>query len=319
VIVGGREHLVVAPMKRRRDRSDEETPYKWLNRLEQRREANEAARVLYVGATRAIRRLHWMAAVELNAKGEARPQADSLLELLWPAVNAEFQATGAMTTADAAFGQGFDFVPKLLRLKEPVSVVLSAAATPLPPEGGGEAEEIGEPLDALVGTLVHAYLEMVARDGLDAWPVERVSSLRASMEVWLMQQGCGDRDSAQGAERAGVMLATTLASEEGRWVLKAREVAAAELALVKVSDGGTPIATTSVVDRTFVEDGVRWIIDYKTAMPTIDLTTHTEYYRDQLSRYADLFVDEGLPIRTAIFYASLGRLIDVSLGTASGS
>jgi ATP-dependent exoDNAse (exonuclease V) beta subunit len=310
VIVGGREHLVVAPMKRRRDRSDEETPYKWLNRLEQRREANEAARVLYVGATRAIRRLHWVAAVELNAKGEARPQSGSLLELLWPAVNAEFPATGAMTTGDAAFGQGFDFVPKLLRLREPVSVVLSAAATPLPPEGGGEAEEIGEPPDALVGTMVHAYLEMIARDGLDAWPVERVSSLRASMEVWLMQQGCGDRDSARGAERAGTILQTTLGSESGRWVLKSRDGAAAELALVKVSDGGTP---TSVVDRSFVEGGVRWIIDYKTAMPTIDLTTHTEYYRDQLARYAGLFVDEGLPIRTAIFYASLGRLVEVPL------
>jgi ATP-dependent exoDNAse (exonuclease V) beta subunit len=92
--------------------------------LERRREANEAARVLYVGATRAIRRLHWVAAVERNAKGEAKPQAGSLLELLWPAVRGEFETAGAMTTEDAAFGQGFDFAPKLLRLAEPVAVPL---------------------------------------------------------------------------------------------------------------------------------------------------------------------------------------------------
>ncbi len=309
VIVGGREHLVAAPMKRRRDRDDAETPYKWLNRLEQRREANEAARVLYVGATRAICRLHWVAAVEANAKGEAKPRAGSLLELLWPAVSGEFEAVGVMTMEDAVSGRGFDFAPKLLRLARPVPVALPAAAPPPPPESGGDAGETGEPLDALVGTLVHAYLEMIARDGLDAWPVERVSSLRASMEVWLAQQGRGDRDSAQGAGRACAILQTTLASEAGRWVLKSRDGAAAELALVKVSRGGTP---TSIVDRTFVEDGVRWIVDYKTGTPSgEDLGTVAGRYREQLARYVDLFADEGLPVRAAIFFAALGRLVEV--------
>jgi ATP-dependent helicase/nuclease subunit A len=309
VIVAGREHLVVAPMKRRRrDGEDMQTPYDWLNRLERRRERNEAARVLYVGATRAIRRLHWVAAVELNSKGEAKPQAGSLLELLWPAVSGEFDHGEAMAAEAVAAEQGVDFVPRLRRLAEPAVVPLAEVAPPPLPSAAGGAEEIGEPLDALVGTLVHAYLEMIARDGLDAWPPERVSALRTSMEVWLMQQGCGDRDSAQGAERAGAILLTTLASEEGRWVLKPRENAAAELALVKVSDGDTPI---SVVDRTFVEDGVRWIIDYKTATPGGDLAAHAERYRDQLARYADLFREEGLPVRLAVFYTASGRLVEL--------
>lgn len=313
VIVDGREHLLVAPMKRRRRNGESlQTPYDWLGRLERRREANEAARVLYVGATRAIRRLHWVAAVELNAKGEAKPQAGSLLELLWPAVRGEFDAASVVAAdADAANG-GFDFAPKLRRLAEPVAVPLPVVAAPPPIEAAGGGEEIGEPLDALVGTLVHAYLEMIAREGLDAWPAERVAALRASMEVWLMQQGRGDRESAQGAERAGAILATTLASEDGRWVLSAREQAASELALVKVSRGDTPIPSTSIVDRTFVEDGVRWIIDYKTATPAGDLVAHAEHYREQLARYADLFADEGLPVRAGIFYAALGRLVQYS-------
>jgi hypothetical protein len=159
-----------------------------------------------------------------------------------------------------------------------------------------------------VGTPVHAYLEMIANDGLDVWPPERMVGLRGAMETWLMQQGCGDRDSAQGAERAGALLATTLASEKGRWVLKSREGSAAELALVKVSRGDTPV---NIVDRTFVEDGVRWIIDYKTGTPSGDLAAHAEHHREQLERYADLFRDEGRPIRTCIFYVALGKLIEV--------
>lgn len=308
VIVGGREHLVVAPMKRRRDQGGEETPYTWLNGLEQRREANEAVRILYVGATRAIRRLHWVAAVKLNAEGEAKPQSGSLLELLWPAVSSEFEVAATMTTEDAASGQGFDFVPKLLRLANPVPVSFPEPVLPLPPASGGDAEETGEPLDARVGTLVHAYLEMIARDGPDAWPAERIGRLRGAMETWLAQQGCGDRDSALGAERTIAILGTALASADGRWVLAPREGAASELALVKLSHGSTP---TSRIDRTFVEDGERWIIDYKTATPATDPATHAGGYREQLARYAELFSSDGLPVRTAILYVALGRLVEV--------
>jgi ATP-dependent exoDNAse (exonuclease V) beta subunit len=314
VMVEGREQLVVAPMKRRRPQADGEakTPCDWLGRFEKRRESNEAARLLYVGATRAIRRLHWVAAVELNAKGEPKPQAGSLLELLWPVASGEFDATAPMAADVDAMAGGFDFVPQLRRLAVPQTLSLPEAAAPAAPGAASGADDTGEPLDALVGTLVHAYLEMIARDGPDAWSIERLSSLRAGMEIWLMQQGCGDRDSAQGAERAGAILQTTLASEAGRWVLQSRKEAAAELAVVKVSRGGTPIPTTSVIDRTFVEDGVRWIIDYKTATPAGDLVAHAEHYREQLVRYADLFRDEGLPIQCAIFYAALGHLVQYS-------
>ena len=65
-----------------------------------------------------------------------------------------------------------------------------------------------------------------------------------------------------------------------------------------------------MVDRTFVEDGARWIIDYKTAQPEADLAAHAERYRPQLERYAGLFGDEGRPIRTGVFYTAVGRLIE---------
>ena len=48
-------------------------------------------------------------------------------------------------------------------------------------------------------------------------------------------------------------------------------------------------------------DGTRWIIDYKTATPAGDLAAHAECYRAQLARYVDIFADEGLPVRAAIF------------------
>jgi hypothetical protein len=85
------------------------------------------------------------------------------------------------------------------------------------------------------------------------------------------------------------MLATTLASADGQWVLQPRADAGAELAIARRGEEGT--AETRVIDRSFVEDGVRWIIDYKTADlgPAADaarLAAHAEALPAQLEAYA---------------------------------
>jgi ATP-dependent exoDNAse (exonuclease V) beta subunit len=108
------------------------------------------------------------------------------------------------------------------------------------------------------------------------------------------------------------MLSATLESELGRWVVCRRDDAAAELALARVGAGGT--AQTRVIDRCFIEDGVRWIVDYKTSRlvgePTHSvLTAHAERYREQLEEYGALLAGEGLPQRLAVFYLAYGKLI----------
>lgn len=68
-----------------------------------------------------------------------------------------------------------------------------------------------------------------------------------------------------------------------------------------------------MIDRIFVAEGCRWIIDYKTArLPESDLAQRAEGYRPQLERYASLFADAGLPLRLAIFFPLQGRLIELS-------
>ncbi|MBN8477251.1 MAG: DNA helicase, partial [Sulfuritalea sp.] len=121
-----------------------------------------------------------------------------------------------------------------------------------------------------------------------------------------------DAEARRGAARAAQLLATTLESRDGQWVLRPRGDAGAELAIARVGADGT--AQTRVVDRSFVEDGLRWIVDYKTAElgPDADdvrLAAHAEGYRAQLESYAALFAGEALPRRLAVFYAAHGKLI----------
>jgi ATP-dependent exoDNAse (exonuclease V) beta subunit len=310
---GGREGLVAAPL-RRGDREGA-TAYDYLRALERERAGHETERLLYVAATRAVRALHWIGAVEPG--DELTPPAGSPLALLWPVVHRHFEAAGAVEAVPE------DTVPPLPppplhRLVRPAGPAWSAGemAPAVAAVAAADGDEgAGDPLDASVGTLVHAYLEMIAGDGLAAWPTGRVEALLPAMALWLSQQGHDAVAAQAGAERCLAALRTTLGSQAGRWILEARPEAEAELALVR-ADGGR--LGTHIVDRTFVEDGVRWIIDYKTARAGADtaaLEAHAEHYREQLQRYAALFRDEGRRLRLGVFYTASGRLVELEADT----
>jgi ATP-dependent exoDNAse (exonuclease V) beta subunit len=306
------ERLVAAPVNQRRGRKvGEPTAYDFLQRMERERSLNEEARVLYVAATRAVRRLHLVGvAVRDDTGALVAPRAASALARLWPAVETEFQKVATVAGAESmAAIDAADFVSQLLRLRTP-AMPPQWRAPALPASAADPREETGEPLAAAVGTLTHAVLEMIAADP-DAWSAQIVSERQSGFERWLASRGWSPVDARAGAVRVARMLTTTLASADGRWVLRRRVDAAAEVALTRVGAGGT--AVTRVVDRCFVEDGVRWIIDYKTvdigiASDISRLRTHAGYYRSQLESYAALFAADGLPQRLAVFYVAHGIL-----------
>ena len=325
------ERLVAAPVNRRRARqAGAPTVYDFLQRMERERSRNEEARVLYVAATRAVRRLHLVGVLRRDETGApAAPRSASPLARLWPLLEADVAAAAdvapTLCVASASFTVGDElahFVPQLQRLVAPAippawqAPALTGVAPPL-------REETADALAAAVGTLTHAVLELVAADP-EAWPVQCVGERQTGFERWLASRGWSPAEARAGAARVARMLATTLASADGQWVLRRRADAAAELALTRVGvedDGaslcapGTPLRgqVTRVVDRSFVEDGVRWIIDYKTAdlgqhADPARLRAHAARYRTQLEAYAVLFAGEGLPQRLAVFYAAHGIL-----------
>jgi ATP-dependent exoDNAse (exonuclease V) beta subunit len=312
------ECLIAAPVGKRGSRpGGAPTPFQYIGLLERERAANEAARLLYVGATRAVRKLHLVGVAQRKADGGATAPAGSFLGLLWETVGSRFVAAeNAPCQGRAAEEEAAEFVPQLVRVVAPaIPDLLRHALTPEPAGATFAAaaadESSGQAFDAAVGTLVHAYLEIIAGSGPDAWPAERVREAVAAMRVWFSRRGYSAQESATGAERVQAALLATLSSETGRWVLAPRAEAAAELALVSCAQEGV---ATHVVDRTFVENGERWIVDYKTAHADADAATlaaQAEVHRPQLERYARLFADEGLPLRMAIFYAAAGRLVEL--------
>ena len=316
----GDEHLLVALMKQKGGGSGEPTAYDYLKKLEAERAAHEDERLLYVAATRAIRRLHLLGIAVADEKKEdgLKPPANgTLLKLLWPGVaQREFVVALAGAVDGEALATRVDpatFAPPLLRLREVgLPVALQPAAEGMrPADNPLDLDVVASALslEASVGTLVHRCLELMAKGGLAAWSGERVSSLQPAYQRWLRAQGHSEAEAESGAAEAVSALVNTLASETGRWLLADHPQAAAEQAWSS-TDG--QLATNHVIDRVFVADACRWIIDYKTVrLPEAELPRRAESYRPQLERYAGLFAGDPLPLRLAVYFPLQGRLIEL--------
>ena len=336
------EHLVVAPIAPTGPitptsvRSAVPTAYDLLRDLEKTRSLNEAQRVLYVGITRAERRLHLLGVATRDAKSDdgntlRPPPAASLLAPLWQTLEADFQAAAAETlsakTADTNPRPWMD--PTLYN---PPLVRLDLGYVPEPPDTAIRSVRLRDTenslamgfatntaqglLDRHIGTLTHRYLEAIANDGLDTWSPDRVHGLSRVIERSLLREG-HSLEAAQAATQQVIReVAGALTSETGRWLLAPRAAAACEVAMSSQPSEVTQAFQHHVIDRLFIDEDVRWIVDYKTLHGDQHITeevlrTKAFSYQPQLARYAALFANDAIETRTAIFFPAHGKLIEI--------
>ncbi|MBI2754229.1 MAG: UvrD-helicase domain-containing protein [Betaproteobacteria bacterium] len=284
--------LLLAPIKEAGAEGD--PAYQYLKDLDREAEDTEAARLLYVAATRAERRLHLLTCVERDDDGNARPpNKRSLLGIAWPIVS---DVIPSSARRGAALGGGVVHemaVDTLRRL--PVDLVLPAPPEPVrwqaPPEGREEEpiefSWVGE-IARHVGTVVHKWLQRIAEDELQGWNAKRVESLRTRFTKELERRGVPTADLRAAADLVAAALGNTLADERGRWLLGPHAQARSEYRLRTAS------GTSHIVDRVFSdESGERWVADWKTGRHEgrgleAFLANERTRYGPQLERYAAL-------------------------------
>jgi ATP-dependent exoDNAse (exonuclease V) beta subunit len=138
--------------------------------------------------------------------------------------------------------------------------------------------------------------------------------MRARFEAELAALGVGGGALDDAAARVESALARTLRDPRGRWLFDpTHDEAASELALTTRVDGEV---RRIAIDRTFVADGERWIVDFKTSRHEggdleAFLASERMRHAPQLERYARaLAAIDARPIRLALYYPLLGRLDD---------
>jgi ATP-dependent exoDNAse (exonuclease V) beta subunit len=301
------------------DLSEKEAPtlYNYLYRLRKNKSRLEGTRLLYVGATRAIRRLLLSASVAVDsATGELRPPASrSLLSPIWPAFARhvclhEPLAPPAMRTARPEAAH-------LMRLQAPAAV-----AAPPPsarPESPGGANVPARPVnyrERCVGTVVHMALDALSR--AVELPPAVGRQQRARCRAALARLGLFGAALEEALAAVEHSLNTTLAAgSAGRWILSSGHLRArSEWALTRV-DPATGRIEDLVIDRTFVavDSGIRWLIDYKNSRPEPAeteaefLRRQGELYRAQLLRYRQALRElTGEPLRCALYFTTLDLL-----------
>ncbi|MEW6728344.1 MAG: UvrD-helicase domain-containing protein [Pseudomonadota bacterium] len=319
--------LLLAPIK---GVGEQDSPlYTWLGRIQEARGSYEDGRLLYVAATRAIQRLHLVAEVPLDRDGGWRPPARSLLARLWPGIEHAVEPpwVPAATSPTPSLPESSDSQPAHLGLRRlpldwhppappPGIPVGPATAQPLSRRAtweGGEVADEGEGDDTPrhVGTLVHRLFERIALEGAEAWPVARLRQVAPALRRNLQELGVVEHRLDEALARVLHAVEGTLADPRGRWILAAHEDARCEWALGGVM-GGAPVS--AVIDRSFVDQEVRWIIDYKTAEPACGetladfLARQQAHYRPQLEGYAALLaaLDPDRPVRLGLYFPLLG-------------
>jgi ATP-dependent helicase/nuclease subunit A len=306
--------LLLAPA---RARSGQRVPlFDYLRFVGAAEEEAELARLLYVGCTRAKRRLHLVAALDaLETEGDSPkwdpPPAGSSLARMWSSLADMVEAPRASAVASV---RAIPAAPPLRRLP-------ADWAPPSPADGIASPMAIDRTVDALpfdwahatarhVGVVAHRWLLAIARDGLARWDAARIEAASAPIRAALAYEGVDEADLDAAKAQVQAVLRSAIADGRGRWLLSGdRAEAASEWALAG-SDGGA-IAHV-VLDRTFVESGVRWIVDFKTGFHEggdveAFLDREVLRYRAQLERYARIVAAlERRQIRLALYYPRLG-------------
>ena len=296
--------------------------YAWVRRLRKEQSRLEDVRLLYVAATRAREALHLLGAVTIKEKEGRReyaePKPGSLLALLWPAMQDEFGRSLAATGTTEAVetrtrgAAGFTRLRQDWTLPAPAAPVRWARSNVLASEEVPEFEWVGETLRH-VGTVVHRLLQRVADEGLAGWDDARLRRALPVIRQLLGQAGVPEEELDGAAREVVQAVHNTLGDARGRWLLSGHSEARSEYALSLLEDGRLK---TGIIDRSFVdEEGVRWIVDYKTSRHSgADFETFLERerlrYAPQLERYASLMRGLGASrVKVALYFPLLQRLL----------
>lgn len=257
----------------------------FISEREKQRARYELQRLLYVGVTRARSELHLVATVELNAKKEINAASASLLSLLWPQVETEFQCSQPLSRTTKQIKAELEAYQYLHRFENIQH--LPTVKPRLAPAGVNHWQWLDEPFkEAAIGTVAHAWLERLGRDGSDKWDEARIKQSAAVIERQLLRAGLTQSETPSATLEVQDTLIRTLNSERGQWLLKVAK-AYREWTLLDAE------GRVSIIDLAISQENQWLIVDYKTACPHEGqsdadfLASMHDRYGAQLRRYCE--------------------------------
>jgi len=294
-------HLLMGPMERFA-RRDKDTIKEYIKALEGEKMQHEFARFVYVAVTRAKYRVHLLGHIKASNKDGDRvlsaPPKASLLATLWPVLEQDYIAALDQQIA-------WPLVNEDIMERPLCSISRHAEGWVLPEPLPGLSIHKQQDLEVdnvavefswasenarISGTVIHRLLQDFVINEGGLIQQDKIKQYNSIARVLLAREGMPSLYLDNAVERVVGALVKTLTSTRGRWMFsdKHRDIHA-EYALVSLLQDRP---ARLVIDRTFIdEQGVRWIIDYKTGSHVghdvdVFIEREKERYQAQLNRYA---------------------------------
>ena len=320
----GDDEKIISPVGRR-DELENDPIHRFIELTEADKDRNEVGRLLYVACTRARKSLHLVGHTATSTDGQSfrPPDARSLLSLLWPALESQFEQAFKPQETEASVNEADQWLLPHRHRIEPVWHLPDVPPAPGPEErvdAGGHVRAVDYywvGTEARVaGTIVHRWLQYAAQygEGADAIVGE---GLRETTHRWLIELGIAPGKAMERiCARVDTALTGVRNDPQGRWLLEGN--GHSELALSGVVNG---VVESGVMDRIRIDEDTHWIVDYKTSSHEGGnlegfLAAEVSRYREQLARYAALYgAFAGVDARCALYFPLLQEFVEVDIPT----
>ena len=255
--------------------------YDFIGRLDQEKNQYEIQRLLYVATTRAKKRLYLFDHSATPTKGTFRALLNQQdFTPLEPKLNEKIQEASLPTT-----------------LHLPISYYKTLPF--IAPSHVNAPVSLSESTARIMGVIVHELLHIICTHH----PVTAHDVPWTLMTRALKKSGLNAVPGL--AEQIKTMISGLFDTPQGQWIIREHPHEKNEYALLVKNDNSV---STRIIDRTFVDNGICWIIDFKTG--------HEDFLKDiehkaQVNGYALLMSHQTqLPIRCGLYYLNTHHWVE---------
>ena len=325
----GQQGYLLAPIQAA---EQNEPIYQLARDIQSKKSSYEDARLLYVAATRAKKRLILSSEFKLKYDEEKQEWSytsidkRSLLSYLAPhyenLIEQQFhQLVDNLDTVDDEIEEP-EFYDGWYRLKEnwqlPNIHNQIVSSEPVTIEQTELDFDWASDVARVVGLIVHKQLELIAlgRQSFEQLVSSNFVELKPQLEELLQSHD----EVEQALKKVKVALENTQKDTVGQWLLEPHNGGRCEWELTGAvtDEHGKKQVRNFIIDRTFVDnEGTRWIVDYKTGDHLGSdirsfIRSEVERYSPQLKQYQELVAKiDKRPIKIALYFPMLKQFVEL--------
>ena len=279
--------ILLASIKASNEKEESKT-YLYLKHLQKQQTYFEMMRLLYVAMSRAKEKLYLLGGVTKCGN----VASNSFLSLL----SQYYQQSIANIKSETSLPSKEPTPPKMVRYKE--LSVLSKREINNKNQSKNIVKNIDLIYQSTLGSIVHYYLE----HSLFEPPIK-------SIETKFLETGLPQRLIQSYSSKVCRLLVNTKQDRDFDWLFMKRES-------TEVESEYSNHTKTVIIDRLFIDNGILWIIDFKTATLNEDESINSFIERQKHSHHKQLLEYQEileevfrLPSRSALYCPSISQLI----------